>query len=53
MEGAQPVKVLGSSFLELYVVANHADNIRLLPHRFFKVAESSHGRFTSFCLKNL
>src|SRR6478672_8700587 len=52
MERAQADKILRSSLFQLDVVANHADNVRLLPHRFFKVAESRHEPFTSFCLKN-
>ena len=52
MERAQPNKILPTGLLELYVVANHADNVRLLPHRFLKVAEGRHERVTSFCLKN-
>ena len=43
MKRAQPNKILRAGFLELYVVANYADNVRLLPHRFFKVAERGHG----------
>jgi hypothetical protein len=42
MKGAESNKILRASFLELNVIANHADNVRLLPHRFLKVAESGH-----------
>jgi hypothetical protein len=42
MKRTQPGKILRSSLLELYVVANNADNVRLLPHRFFKIAEGGH-----------
>src|SRR5579871_4562210 len=52
MKRAQANKILPTGFLELDVVANHADNVRLLPHRFFETAESGHERFTSFCLKS-
>jgi hypothetical protein len=51
MKGAESNKILRASFLELNVIANHADNVRLLPHRFLKIAESGHERVTSFCLK--
>jgi hypothetical protein len=43
MKRTQPNKILRSSFFELYVIANNADNVRLLTHRFFKVAERGHG----------
>jgi hypothetical protein len=39
---AQPNKILRSSLFKLDIVANHADNVRLLPHRLFKVAEGGH-----------
>ena len=42
MERAQPNKILPAGFLKPNIIANHADNIRLLPHRFLKVAESGH-----------
>ena len=42
MKRAQPNKILRAGFLELDIVANHADNVRLLSHRFFKVAERGH-----------
>jgi hypothetical protein len=44
MKRAQANKILRAGFLELYVVTNHADNVRLLPHRFLKVAERGHGK---------
>jgi hypothetical protein len=43
MKRAKAHKILSPGFLELDIVANHADNVRLLPHRFLKVAESGHG----------
>jgi len=42
MKRTQPGKILRSGFLELDVIANNADNVRLLSHRFFKVAERGH-----------
>src|SRR5882724_10135597 len=51
MKRAQANKILRSSFLELDVIANHTDNVRLLAHRFFEITESSHERFRLFCLK--
>jgi hypothetical protein len=48
---AQAVKVLGAGLLELYVIAHNADNVRLLPHRFFEIAEGGHECFNIILLE--
>jgi hypothetical protein len=52
MERAQPNKILPTGLLELYVVANHADNVRLLPHRFLEIAERGHELLSLLCLRS-
>ena len=43
MKRTQPGKVLRARLPELDIVAYYANNVRLLSHRFFKIAERGHG----------
>src|SRR5215813_15500834 len=51
VKGAQPAVILRARLLELHVVAHHADNVRLLPHRLFEVVKGGHEVKTLLCAK--
>src|SRR5262245_56780149 len=42
MEGAKPGEILRAALLQLDVVANHADDIRLLSHCLFDIGDRRH-----------